>query len=64
MHACHGLFETTYGADAAYAIGVDPGVEVRVKGVNGIGFAADYERHIDLGIARYNPYVAYTTHGL
>ena len=58
------IIRKTYGADAGYAIGVGPGVGVRVEGVNGIGFAADHERHIDLGIAWYNPYVAQTGHVL
>jgi hypothetical protein len=32
--------------------------------MNGILLAAEYERHIDLGIAWYNPYTAQTAHGL
>ena len=45
--------KTTYGAVAGYTIRVDQAVVGdRVERVNGIGFAADHERHIDLDIAR------------
>ena len=51
----------TYGAEAGYRVA---DIGVRVERVNGIGFAADHERHIDLGIAWYSPNAAHTVHGL
>jgi hypothetical protein len=56
--------DQTYCTEAILATGTCQGVGVRVEWVYGIRQAANFESDINLGAARYNPYLADTFHGL